>query len=85
MTFGAYIGKLAANATTIINADDFAKTVRDLADRRRIIDYCGAVVDEAHQARSKPDRLRSPPAIDALDGIVARERWLPAGDDRPGC
>ena len=73
VTFGAYIGKLAANATTIINADDFAKTVRDLADRRRIIDYCGAVVDEAHQApvEARPSAIAAG-AIDALDGIVAR-------------
>jgi hypothetical protein len=35
---GRYIARLAAEATTIINAPEYAKTVRDLANRRRMID-----------------------------------------------
>ncbi len=33
----AYLGQLAANATTIINVRDYARTVRDLAIRRALI------------------------------------------------
>jgi replicative DNA helicase len=32
-----YLGRLAANATTIINAKDYARTIRDLAVRRQLI------------------------------------------------
>jgi replicative DNA helicase len=37
LTLGQYIGRLAAEATTVINAPDYAKVVRNLADRRRLI------------------------------------------------
>ena len=38
LKLGRYIARLAAEATTIINAPEYAKTVRDLANRRRMID-----------------------------------------------
>jgi replicative DNA helicase len=31
----AYLGRLAASATTIINAEEYAKTIRDMSVRRR--------------------------------------------------
>jgi hypothetical protein len=37
LTVPQYLGRLAANATTIINAPDYARTIVDLATRRRLI------------------------------------------------
>ena len=37
ITVNQYVARLAAEATTIINARDFATTIRDLADRRRLV------------------------------------------------
>jgi replicative DNA helicase len=37
LTLNQYLARLAAEATTIINASDYAKNIRDLADRRRMI------------------------------------------------
>ncbi len=37
MTVPQYLGRLAANATTIINAEDYGRTVYDLATRRQLI------------------------------------------------
>lgn len=37
LTVPQYLGRLAANAATIINAADYARTIRDLATRRQVI------------------------------------------------
>src|SRR5687768_4473177 len=37
LTVPQYLGRLAANATTIINAEDYGRTVYDLAVRRQLI------------------------------------------------
>src|SRR5512137_181019 len=37
MTVPQYLGRLAANATTIINAHDYGQTIYDLAIRRNLI------------------------------------------------
>jgi replicative DNA helicase len=37
LTVPQYLGRLAANAATIINARDYGRTIRDLAVRRRLI------------------------------------------------
>src|SRR3990170_8680759 len=37
LTVPQYLGRLAANATTIINAEDYGRTVYDLAIRRQLI------------------------------------------------
>ena len=37
MTVPQYLGRLAANATTIINVKDYARTIHDLAVRRQLI------------------------------------------------
>jgi replicative DNA helicase len=36
-TVAQYLARLAAEATTVVNARDYARTIRDLADRRRLI------------------------------------------------
>lgn len=38
LTGAAYLARLAANATTVINAPDYAKEIADLAARRRLVD-----------------------------------------------
>ncbi|HSJ79304.1 MAG TPA: replicative DNA helicase [Erythrobacter sp.] len=42
-----YLGRLAANATTIINAEDYGRTVYDLAIRRQLIDIGETMVNTA--------------------------------------
>jgi replicative DNA helicase len=42
-----YLGRLAANATTIINAEDYGRTVYDLAIRRQLIDIGEGMVNTA--------------------------------------
>ncbi len=77
VTVKQYLARLAANACTIINAPDFAKVVRELSDRRRIMDIAiGMAPSEATQAH----QLASD-AIEALDVIVASgSSALPAVD-----
>jgi replicative DNA helicase len=63
-----YLARLCAEATTIINAYDYATTIRDLADLRRIAsigDQMGAV------GHVDPVQIASQ-AIDQLDAIVTR-------------
>src|SRR5262245_20264810 len=42
-----YLGRLAANATTIINAEDYGRTVYDLAVRRQLIQIGETMVNTA--------------------------------------
>jgi len=71
-TIKQYVARLAAAATTIINAPDYAQTIRDMADRRRL-----ASVGEELLVRRDPlgvERLAAE-AIARLDAvIVARTR-----------
>jgi len=50
LTSSQYIARLAAEATTVINAPDYAKVVRDLADRRRLIAAAEDCADAAKNA-----------------------------------
>lgn len=45
-----YLGRLAANATTIINAADYARTIFDLAARRSLIVIGEAMIDTAYDS-----------------------------------
>ena len=47
MTVPQYLGRLAANATTIINAADYGRTIADLAIRRELITIGEDVVNAA--------------------------------------
>jgi len=47
---GAYLARLAAAAATIINAPDYARTVRDLAMRRALISVGNEMVNTAYDA-----------------------------------
>jgi replicative DNA helicase len=43
-----YLARLENSVVTIINADDYARTIRDLADRRRLIIVCEEAIEAAH-------------------------------------
>ncbi len=45
-----YLGRLAANATTIINAEDYGRTVYDLAVRRHLIQIGESMVNTAYDS-----------------------------------
>jgi replicative DNA helicase len=47
MTAPQYLGRLAANAATIINARDYGRTIHDLATRRSLISICEEAVNTA--------------------------------------
>ena len=62
-----YLGRLAANATTIINAEDYGRTLFDLALRRSLISIGEDMVNEAYDA---------PPEVTPRDQIEGVERRL---------
>lgn len=67
MTTTAYLARLAAEATTIINARDYAITIRDLAKRRELMD-----VGYRLQQMVPGDALAiASGAIEEIDGLVA--------------
>ncbi|MGB0056466.1 MAG: DnaB-like helicase N-terminal domain-containing protein, partial [Methyloceanibacter sp.] len=50
LTVPQYLGRLAANATTIINAEDYGRTIYDLAIRRQLIQIGEGMVNIAYDA-----------------------------------
>jgi replicative DNA helicase len=69
MTVSAYAARLAAEATTVINAPDYARTVRDLADRRRMLTTAETIQNLV--AADAPTVETATDAIELLDGIVS--------------
>ena len=68
MTVSQYLARLVANATTIVNARDFANTIRDLADRRLIAEVAKSLdpktaIDAAELAAW---------GVEMLDQVVAQ-------------
>jgi len=53
-----YLGRLAANATTIINADDYGRTIYDLAIRRQLIQIGETMVNTAYDSP-----IDAPPSV----------------------
>lgn len=71
MTVAQYIARLAAAATTVVNAPDFAKTIREYADRRKISRLADSMKAGARIMATGPEAV----AIDTvaeLDEIAAR-------------
>lgn len=66
VTVSAYLARLAASSVTIVNAPDFAKIVRELADRRRIGDI--GLQMAPHEAADAVQTATA--AIEQLDAIV---------------
>ena len=58
LTVPQYLGRLAANATTIINAEDYGRTIYDLAVRRNLIQIGEGMVNTAYDAP-----IDAPPAL----------------------
>ncbi|MBV9079319.1 MAG: replicative DNA helicase [Methylobacteriaceae bacterium] len=67
MTVAQYLARLAAEATTIINAEDYGRTISDLATRRNLITIGEDVVNVAYDA---------PVETSPRDQIEAAERRL---------
>jgi replicative DNA helicase len=57
-----YLGRLAANATTIINAEDYGRTIYDLAIRRNLIQIGEGMVNTAYDAP-----IDAPPSVQIED------------------
>jgi replicative DNA helicase len=70
ITLGQYFARLVAEATTVINAPDYAKTVRDLANRRRMIlvAEAGIAALKATAADVSPEQIAAD-MTDSLDEI----------------
>ncbi|MGB6907711.1 MAG: replicative DNA helicase [Methyloceanibacter sp.] len=62
LTVPQYLGRLAANATTIINAEDYGRTIYDLAIRRDLIQIGEDMVNVAFDAP-----IDAPPAVQIED------------------
>jgi replicative DNA helicase len=50
LTIPQYLARLAAEATTVINAEDYGRTIHDLAVRRRLIEIGEDMVNEAYDS-----------------------------------
>ena len=70
-----YLGRLAANAVTIINAEDYGRTVFDLAARRKIIEAGQTMVATAYDAPidHSPDKILEAAEIE-LTALAERGR-----------
>jgi replicative DNA helicase len=62
LTVPQYLGRLAANATTIINAEDYGRTVYDLAIRRQLIGIGEGMVNTAFDSP-----IDAPPSVQIED------------------
>jgi replicative DNA helicase len=71
LTVSQYIARLAAEATTVINAPDYARVIVENADRRRIIGAAENLVLAARSPSEAPASL-AVEGMDILDGIAAR-------------
>lgn len=67
MTVGQYIARLAAEATTVINAPDYAQTIRDLADQNRLASIGASL---RRDTAVDPSELAIT-ALDELDHILS--------------
>jgi replicative DNA helicase len=62
LTVPQYLGRLAANATTIVNAEDYGRTIYDLAIRRQLIEIGEILVNTAYDSP-----IDAPPAVQIED------------------
>lgn len=65
-----YLARLAASATTVINAPDFAKIIRETSDRRKL-DAVGDALKQAAHTQVDPASI-SHDGVSALDKIANR-------------
>ena len=72
----AYLGRLAASATTIINAEEYGRTIYELAQRRKLISIGTEVVNEAFEPdieSSARDMIER--AEQALYGLAETDKY----------
>ena len=86
LTASQYLARLAAEATTVINAEDYGRTIYDLAIRRTLIIIGEDMVNVAYDApvdlsAARPDRGCRAAALRARRDRPLRRR-LPALRDR---
>lgn len=67
MSLGVYLARLCAEGTTIINAPDYARTIRDLADLRTVMSIGRGLADSSAVT---PDDAAAE-AVEALDTILS--------------
>lgn len=67
MTVPQYLVRLYANATTIINAGEYARTIRELADRRSAIVICEGLVARSFDEPDTP----TPELIREAKGLLS--------------
>lgn len=79
VTVRQYVAKLAAEASTLTNASDYAKIIRDYADHRRLAE----VGQELEQIRGGENPIeKASAAMDALSDLIgSRETVATAGVD----
>jgi RecA-family ATPase len=77
MTVPQYLGKLAADATSTKFVADYARTVKDLSDRRALIILGEDAADAAHDCLTEQAKTA---VLDDIESKVARLR----GDDSAG-
>lgn len=68
LSVGQYVARLAAESTTIINAPDYARHIRELADRREI----GNIAMQMTPLGPTEAAQLAAEAIEQLDGIVSK-------------
>jgi hypothetical protein len=73
LTVPQYLGTLAANATTVINARDYGRTIHDLATRRQLILIGEDLVNAAYDAP-----IDFPPAEQMCEGLARLEKLTQA-------
>jgi KaiC/GvpD/RAD55 family RecA-like ATPase len=73
LTINQYLARLSAEGTTVINAPDYAKLVRDLADRRRLIAAAEKCTDfaMAPEADVPPEEIAAE-TVRRIEEIVSR-------------
>jgi len=71
LTINQYLARLAAEATTVINAYDYGRSIYDLAARRALIAIGEDLVAAAHEPTTdEAPRVLAAGAIERLDDIV---------------
>ncbi len=76
MTVPQYLGRLAANATTIINAAEYGRTVYDLATRRALIVIGEDLVNTAYDSTvDQPPKVQIEEAEGRLYGLAEQNKY----------
>jgi replicative DNA helicase len=71
-TVAQYLGRLAANATSTVSAPDYAQTIRELSQRRALVQIGRDLAAMGTTGQSVPDAAAL--AVSALDTVLAASR-----------